>query len=490
MPADTFQYARGRGLNIGLIAMGWPPDVGGVPSHTADLAREFIARGHQVYVLCLDTRGELEPLSTFDSDVDGVEVRRVAYAYGDHAKLADLMVHDGLRNVILGWMAETPCDLIHVHHVTGFGASALHAVHDVGQPLALTLHDYWLLDPRGQLFGSDGHARDANDLEGLTADIASSWKHLLPSGGGAAVGPLGETLTDDLAAVRAHREYALGALALPGLLVAPSEAARAVYESAGVQKGRIRVVENGVEAEDLAAEVARLRAAAPPRPADEPLRLGLFGTTLPSKGAAELAEAFVEADLPNLRLVIAGNRPSFHGDNSYVERLEALAAAHDSIELRPEYARSELAALLAEVDGVAAPSRWEEVYGLTVREARAAGLPVLVSDRGALPAVAEGGRAGLVVPADDRAAWVDALRRFAADDAARATWGSHESSLRTASQMAAELEGLYLDLVEESTGIRPDLRRSEPDGGDAEPAAPSAPEQPAKRGFLGRLFGR
>ena len=489
MSSDTFQYARGRGLNVGLIAMGWPPDVGGVPSHTADLARELIARGHQVYVLCLDTRGELEPFETFDDQVDGVEVRRVAYAYGDHGKLADLMVHDRLRDVILGWMAETPCDLIHVHHVTGFGASALHAVHDVGQPLAMTLHDYWLLDPRGQLFGGRGQARDANDLEGLTEDIAESWKHLLPSGGAEAVGPMGEALADDLAAVRAHRDYALGALELPELLITPSAAARAVYESAGVPSGRITVVENGIEAADLAAEVAALRAAAPPRAADEPLRLGLFGTTLPSKGAVELAEAFVEANLPRLRLVIAGNRPSFHGDNSYVDRLEALAAAHDGIELRDEYARGELAALLAEVDGVAAPSRWEEVYGLTVREARAAGLPVLVSDRGALPAVAEEGRAGIVVAADDRAAWVEALRRFVDDDAARSAWAAHSSPLRTSAEMAAELEEHYLDLLERVTGERPDLRRSDDDS--SEQTATKPPTQaPPKRGLFGRLFGR
>lgn len=484
MPADTFQYARGRGLNVGLIAMGWPPDVGGVPSHTADLAAGLAARGHQVYVLCLDTSGERAPFETFDVERDGVAVRRVAYAYGDHAKLADLAVHARLRDVILGWMAETPCDLVHVHHVTGFGASALHAVHDVGQPLALTLHDYWLLDPRGQLYGREWSERAPDDLAELARDLAATWPHLLPSGGAEAVGPRGEALDDDLAATRAFRAYALEALTLPGLLVAPSEAARAVFEAAGVAPGRVRVVENGVDADELAAAVARLRAAAPPRAADAPLRLGVLGSVLPSKGALELAEAFVEAALPNLTLVIAGNRPSFHGDRRYVERVEALAAAHASIELRGEYGRDELPALLAGLDGVAAPSRWQEVYGLTVREARAAGLAVLVSDRGALPAVTDGGRAGLVVPHDDRAAWIDALRRFATDDAARAAWAAHPSPVRTSTAMTVELEGLYLDLIEATTGERPDLA--------LEGAAPAqaAAQRPAKRGLFGRLFGR
>ena len=37
------------GLDIGLIAHGWFPDVGGVQSHMRDLARELRSRGHRVH---------------------------------------------------------------------------------------------------------------------------------------------------------------------------------------------------------------------------------------------------------------------------------------------------------------------------------------------------------------------------------------------------------------------------------------------------------
>jgi glycosyltransferase involved in cell wall biosynthesis len=105
---------------------------------------------------------------------------------------------------------------------------------------------------------------------------------------------------------------------------------------------------------------------------------------------------------------------------------------------------------------VAAPSRWNEVYGLTVREARAAGLPVLVSDAGALPDVADWGAAGLVVPAEDPRAWVAALERFA-DPLQRAAWAAHKKQPRSARSMALQLERAYCEVVAEMRGRLPAL---------------------------------
>ena len=477
---QTFKYARGGGMNIGILAMGWTPDVGGIQSHTAGLARVLLERGHQVFVLCLDTSGEHEPFTVHDHEVDGVQVRRVAYQYGDHGQLFHLMYHRGLNDVVLGWMAETPCDLIHVHHVTGFGGGALRAIDDVGQPLVMTLHDYWMLDPRGQLFRPDGTNREPGCAESLAEDLRGTWGHLLPSGGARAVSPEGREFDDDSSLTEAYLKYSLELLEIPRRLIAPSRAAARVFERAGVPEGRVQVVENGVDAGGLGEATRALRASGS---AERPLTLGVIGTVLPSKGVLELAQAFVAADVPSARLLIAGNAVPYHGDRSTIDAVTALAEEHANVELRGEFAHADLASLLAELDGVAAPSRWEEVYGLTVREARAAGLPVIVSDRGALPDVTDGGRAGLVVPVDDQQAWVDAIRRFVQDDESRAAWARHPAPVWTTEQMAVELERLYADVVEEATGLRPDGPTEE---------AEEAPNPPATKpkGFFGRLFGR
>ncbi|MBI2301082.1 MAG: glycosyltransferase family 4 protein [Armatimonadetes bacterium] len=67
-----------------------------------------------------------------------------------------------------------------------------------------------------------------------------------------------------------------------------------------------------------------------------------------------------------------------------------------------------LPALYQQAEAFVFPSLGEG-FGLPVAEAMAAGVPVLVSDDGALPEVA--GDAGLVLPARDPAAWADGIAR-------------------------------------------------------------------------------
>jgi glycosyltransferase involved in cell wall biosynthesis len=215
------------------------------------------------------------------------------------------------------------------------------------------------------------------------------------------------------------------------------------FARAGLAADSIQVVENGVDVEELRRAVAELR---PRHTARAGLRLGVLGTVLPSKGALELARAVLASRVEGLTLEIHGALPSYHGDGRYVEELCALAAREPAIRVHGPFDHARLAEILAGLDGVAAPSRWNEVYGLTVREARAAGLPVLVSDAGALPGVVEDGAAGLVVPAEDPSAWVAALRRFA-DPCERAAWAGHTRAPRSARAMALQLERAYCDLL-------------------------------------------
>ena len=451
-----FSRAASHGLRIGFLTNGWEPDLGGVVSHTRDLARRFSERGHRVHALCLDTSGRFEPFTAFDQPDPNAHVRRVSYGYGDHSQLFDLLHHRRLRDMVAGWLSENQLDVVHVHHLTGFGGGAIEAIRAAGVPVVMTLHDYWMLDPRGQLFGRSGRAISP-DPESVLTEVAATWPHLLPSNGAAASDHLGRAIHDDLELMRAYRRYAEEVLQLPFRLLAPSAAAVEVFLRAGFREERFEVVENGVEVEDLRKEVAELRKGLPRR---EDVRLGVLGTVLPSKGALELAEAAVAAHaagwLPaSFRVEIYGNQPPYHGDTGYLRRLRELSEYHACVHLGASYEGAQLPELLANLDGVAAPSLWEEVYGLTVREARAAGLPVLVSDAGALgDLVAEGG--GLCVERHDRQGWIQALRKFA-DPAQRAAWQSQDVQPRSTVDMALQLERIYAEAIEDRVGCWPDL---------------------------------
>ena len=438
----------GAPLSIGLVCQGWVPDPGGVETHTRDLARELRARGHRVHVLALDYSGTGAPYSLRRVPAADVELSRLAYLYHDHRALADVVRNRRAEELAVGWAREARLDVVHVHHPTGFGLGVLPALRAAGLPVVLTLHDYWALCPRGQMLRSDGVLCAAPEPQACARCLAATWAHLLPSGGGEARGPRGEALASDEEAAAARTAFALEALAAADRLLTPSRAARDVFARAGVPAERIVVCENGIEVEGLAAEVARLRAAAPAPPPGA-VRLGVLGSVLPSKGALELARALVAADAPGLSLEVHGALPSYHGDASYVEALRELAARDARVRLHGPFPPERLAAVLAGLDAVAAPSRWAEVYGLTVREARAAGLPVLVSDAGDLSAAvgAGAGEGGLVVPAGDHTAWVQALRRLAAEPGTRARWAGAPARLRTTARMTDEIEAVYRELA-------------------------------------------
>jgi glycogen(starch) synthase len=72
--------------------------------------------------------------------------------------------------------------------------------------------------------------------------------------------------------------------------------------------------------------------------------------------------------------------------------------------------RAGLAARMAESDVLAVPSLWPEAFSLIALEARAAGLPLLVSDIGALCERVQSADDGWRVPPGDVGAWARAVQ--------------------------------------------------------------------------------
>jgi glycosyltransferase involved in cell wall biosynthesis len=277
-------------------------------------------------------------------------------------------------------------------------------------------------------------------------------------------------------------------LELPQRLFTPSAAARAVFERSGVPRGRIQVLANGVDAPALAARVEALR----PMPAQckSQVRIGVLGSVQPSKGVLEFARAVLALEDPELFVEVHGELIDYHGDASYARALREFASREPRLSLHGLYEHADLARVLAGLDAVAVPSLWNEVHGSTAREARAAGLHVFVSDRGGLAEWSVGDGVE-ILPAADPAAWRAALARFA--QACR-TPGARlvrtpSEPLRTAHELALELERHYVELVREQLGREPDLAFEA--GSDARrSAAPAAgPTPSAAARWWRRLLG-
>ncbi len=100
-----------------------------------------------------------------------------------------------------------------------------------------------------------------------------------------------------------------------------------------------------------------------------------------------------------------------------VDALIAELGAGDAVRLAGYAGDDDLPVLVQASLALVHPS-YDEGFGMTPVEAMAAGVPALVSDRGALPEAV--GDAGVLLDADDPDAWAEAITAVAADPAHRA----------------------------------------------------------------------
>jgi glycosyltransferase involved in cell wall biosynthesis len=122
---------------------------------------------------------------------------------------------------------------------------------------------------------------------------------------------------------------------------------------------------------------------------------------------ATCSERLMDAGLPRTELWFAGKDAGMRAE---LARAAAARNVAESVRFLDVVAEDGLAELYARALAVCLPSSYEG-FGLTALEGLAAGRPVLVSDRSALPEVV--GDVGIVLPADDAEAWASALTTVA-----------------------------------------------------------------------------
>ncbi|MFL5865974.1 MAG: glycosyltransferase family 4 protein [Thermoleophilaceae bacterium] len=218
-------------------------------------------------------------------------------------------------------------------------------------------------------------------------------------------------------------------------LLAP-RAAGFVVTSSGARE---RLLGMGVPAERIqvslqSADVDAFRAAAERRPGhDGPPRVLCVGRLVPDKDQALLIRAFAAAGVEG-ELVLCGSGPLEGSLRAEAERLGA------RVRFLGYLPPAELPELYAGVDALALVSTYEP-FGVAVREAAAAGLPIVCSTAaGAAGDLAvEGENALLVDPGDERGV-TEALRRLLgdADLRSRLAAGSRALSERTPLERDAE----------------------------------------------------
>jgi glycosyltransferase involved in cell wall biosynthesis len=233
-------------------------------------------------------------------------------------------------------------------------------------------------------------------------------------------------------------------------LLAPRVDGFVVFSSQGVERlRRMGVDPSGVAVSVQSADLEAFVAVARPRdPASRPVRVLSVGRLVPDKNLALLIEAFADCGFSQeeASLEICGTGP-LEGE------LRTLAARLDApVRFRGFVAPSELPAVYASADVFALVSTYEP-FGVAVREAAAAGLPVICTERaGAAGDVAVDRENAVVVDPSARSTVADALRVLVRDDALRARLSAGSPAVTERHPLEADVEAFERAVLRAADG--------------------------------------
>jgi glycosyltransferase involved in cell wall biosynthesis len=223
-----------------------------------------------------------------------------------------------------------------------------------------------------------------------------------------------------------------------------------------VDRRKIDVIPHGLNLEGHGMRPAR-DAGGPDAGKPREFVIGYFARVAVEKGLHLLAEAFCllagRSDLPPLRLKVAGYMSS--ADQAYFQQVAAriqTAGLADRFEYIGELDRAGKIAFLQSLDVMSVPTVYHESKGLSVLEAMANGVPVVLPRHGAFPELIETTGAGLLCEPLNPAALADAIAELIRDPARAAECGrrGYEAIRKnhTAEHMAQEHVALYRRMLD------------------------------------------
>ena len=421
-------------MRILLVCHGWPPEsIGGVEQHVEGLSKALAAAGHQVHVFARSSAPGQPQGSLTHEQTDNLSLTRAAYRWEGLTGLDSIYRCEPMADAMRAFLEQERAagrgfDVAHVHHLTGLSTDSLTVLEQAGIPIVLTLHDYWLMCPRGQMWHRNEQVCEQVEAQRCGECLQGTFPHWVQP----------DTAATD--ATRLH-ERARAVLTKASRLVVPSARAIGPFERLGVPRDRFAVVANGVDTQAL-------EQLPPPACGPGPLRLGYLGTLVPSKGLHILLDAVLQQPPGSVELSIHGNVVPYHGDETFPLRCFGKLQPGAPVRYAGPYTTADLPAILSQIDVLCAPALWHEAFGLTVRESLAASRPVLVSRIGGLQDAITDGVEGQILPPGDVAAWSTAIAGMAADrQRVRHMASQARPRARGFQVMADELASLYAELA-------------------------------------------
>lgn len=438
----------------------------GTELYTYYLAQALRERGHEVVVFYRVADPDAPEYELTEGQYEGLTVFRINNTWRYVRGFSMTYKNDTIAAQFSSLLGRVKPDVVHFQHLTCLSTSLIHVCREKHIPTVFTLHDYWMLCPRGQLLkpdlslcpGPDDHecadclSVQINPLLGslsknrfLRATIekqSSPFGKIMVS-----MGRLYAKLDVKLHQRRAvqlitdRSRHVRQMLQEVDLLIAPSRFHREQCIKFGVPADKIVFSADGLNTR-LFDGFQRTKS--------DKLHFGFIGTIIPSKGLHVLIEAFNMVESDKATLSIYGGALPYDGYEDYPRELRDMAV-NPHIKFMGGYDNTQIAAILSGIDVVVVPSIWYESFSLTVHEAFAAKIPVIASNLGAMAEYVQHEKNGLLFEPRNATDLRTQILRLIENPGLAEVLRANIPAVKSIEDNAAEMETVYRQL----SGQRP-----------------------------------
>ncbi|MHA2282175.1 MAG: glycosyltransferase [Promethearchaeota archaeon] len=364
-----------KAMKILKVIHGYPPRYNaGSEVYTQTLVNGLQKAGHEVTVFA---REEDPFRADFVMKMETCPLNAEIPLYlVNYPRSRDRYRHAALDRLFEEVLEKVQPDVVHFGHLNHLSTSIIQIAAVAGLPTVFTLHDYWLMCPRGQFMQTNlgelsfWQLCSGQDNRKCAVKCYSRYFSGSP-----------EEEEHDLAYwtdwIRRRMTHVRQMTELVDLFIAPSRwLYRRFHQEFGIPEKSMVYLDYGFEMTRLSSRE---------RDRGDEFVFGYIGTHIPAKGIQHLIPAFEKLKNIKTRLIIWGR-----------DRLQNTVALKnmvgeygdgpgDRIEWRPEYSNPEIIEkVFNHVDAIIVSSIWDENSPLVIHEAQQARVPVITANHGGM----------------------------------------------------------------------------------------------------------
>lgn len=351
-------------MKIIKIIHGYPPNYNAGSEVYSQSITEELSLAHQVFVF---TREENPYLPDFSLRSEKRNDNLTIY-YVNMAQGKDGFRHNELDSVFRNLLKEIKPEVAHIGHLNHLSTGIIDVLNEERIPIVFTLHDFWLMCPRGQFLQRNFGNKNIWQLCDKQEDnkCAKNCYNAYFTGREKDESELQWTNW-----ISSRMDETRSIINKVDLFIAPSRyLMQRFINKFNMPEQKIKYLDYGFPTHYLTASNKKVT--------KREFTFGYIGTHVPSKGINLLIDAFKKLER-EARLIIWGSK-----DEQSTRALKKLA--NDSrIEFKGAYVNKNLAdEVFSNVDCIVVPSIWAENSPLVIHEAQACKIPVITANFGGM----------------------------------------------------------------------------------------------------------